>query len=182
MADKKKQTLGRKDRSGKPDEDNWQTPQWLYDQLDAEFKFDFDPCPNYAKFDGLAVETKWGKSNFINPPYNRVDKPRFIQRAYDEWRNGNTCVLLIPAATGTKQFHELILPHAEIRFLKGRVAFVEGGKPRDSKATAKGKHDTMVVIFRAGVYKDARMEAIIKAPKQTDMWGEEVEEEDDPLS
>lgn len=137
-----------KDRSGQPDDDNWQTPQWLYDQLNAEFNFDFDPCPNFATFDGLSPETKWGKSNFINPPYNRVDKPRFIQRAFEEWKNGNTCVLLIPAATGTKQFHELILPHAEIRFLKGRIAFVEGGKPRDSKATKKGKHDSMIVIFR----------------------------------
>jgi len=135
------------DRSGKQNDDHWQTPQWLYDKLDEEFKFDFDPCPNYAEFNGLEIE--WGKSNFVNPPYNRVDKPKFIQKAFDEWKKGKTCVLLIPAATGTKQFHELILPHAEIRFLKGRIAFVEGGKPRDSKATKKGKHDSMVVIFHA---------------------------------
>lgn len=138
----------RKDRSGSADDDHWQTPQWLYDQLDAEFHFDFDPCPNFATFDGLDEKTEWGGVNFINPPYNRVDKPRFIQRAFDEWQKGKTCVLLIPAATGTKQFHELILPHAEIRFLKGRVAFVPGGMPRDGKATAKGKHDSMIVIFR----------------------------------
>lgn len=134
------------DRSGSPDDDNWQTPQWLYDKLDDEFHFDFDPCPNYATFDGLVID--WGKSNFINPPYNRTDKPKFIQKAYDEWKKGNTCVLLIPAATGTKQFHDLILPNAEIRFLRGRVAFVAGGLPRDSKATKKGKHDSMIVIFR----------------------------------
>ena len=134
------------DRSGSPDDDNWQTPQWLYDKLDDEFHFDFDPCPNYATFDGLVID--WGKSNFINPPYNRTDKPKFIQKAYDEWKKGNTCVLLIPAATGTKQFHDLILPNAEIRFLRGRVALVAGGLPRDSKATKKGKHDSMIVIFR----------------------------------
>lgn len=113
------------DRSGAPDDNDWQTPQWLYDKLNAEFHFDFDPCPNYATFDGLAIE--WGKSNFINPPYDRVGKPKFIQKAYDEWRKGKTCVLLIPSATGTKQFHDLILPHAEVRFLRGRVAFVGGG-------------------------------------------------------
>lgn len=146
---KERRPLVAKDRSGQDvPEDNWQTPQWLYDQLNEEFNFDFDPCPNYSTFDGLSPQCEWGKSNFINPPYNRVDKPRFIQRAYDEWRKGKTCVLLIPAATGTKQFHELILPNAEIRFLKGRIAFVEGGLPRDSKATKKGKHDSMIVIFR----------------------------------
>jgi site-specific DNA-methyltransferase (adenine-specific) len=134
------------DRSGKPDDDHWQTPQWLYDKLNDEFNFDFDPCPIYADFDGLEVE--WGKSNFINPPYNRVDKPKFIQKAFEEWQKGSTCVLLIPAATGTKQFHDLMLPNAEIRFLRGRISFVPGGKPRNAKATMKGKHDSMIVIFR----------------------------------
>lgn len=134
------------DRSGKENSDNWQTPQWLYDELDAEFNFDFDPCPNNPTFNGLDID--WGKSNFVNPPYNRIDKPKFIQKAYDEWKKRKTCVLLIPAATSTKQFHDLILPNAEIRFLKGRIAFIEEGKPRDSKATKKGKHDSMIVIFK----------------------------------
>ena len=129
---------GAMDRSGKPASNHWQTPQWLYDELDEEFNFDFDPCPNYADFDGLLIP--WGNSNFVNPPYDRVNKPKFIKKAYDEWLLGKTSVLLIPSSTGTKQFHELILPNAEVRFLKGRIAFVEGGKPRDSKATSKGKH------------------------------------------
>jgi site-specific DNA-methyltransferase (adenine-specific) len=135
-----------KNRDGSLVNDNWATPKWLYDQLDEEFKFDYDPCPLNADFDGLMVE--WGKSNFVNPPYNRVDKPKFIQKAYCEWLLGKTCVLLIPAATGTRQFHELILPHAEIRFLKGRVAF-EGYNSKGKWTTKnKGKHDSMVVIFR----------------------------------
>lgn len=25
--------------------DNWATPDWLYNELNNEFKFDFDPCP-----------------------------------------------------------------------------------------------------------------------------------------
>lgn len=135
-----------KDRSGSEDMDHWQTPQWLYDELNAEFNFDFDPCPINSSFDGLSIE--WGKSNFVNPPYNRVDKPKFIQKAYKEWKKGKTCVMLIPSATGTHQFHDLILPYAEIRFLRGRVAFVSADKPRDTKAAKKGKHDSMIVIFR----------------------------------
>jgi site-specific DNA-methyltransferase (adenine-specific) len=138
------------DRSGKVNDDNWQTPQWLYDELDEEFKFDFDPCPIYAEFDGLIID--WGKSNFINPPYNRKDKPRFIQKAFDEWKKGKTCVLLIPAATSTKQFHELLLPNAEIRFLRGRVAFVPPHLPRDFKVKGRGKHDTMIAILRGKNY------------------------------
>ena len=134
------------DRSGKPDDDHWQTPQWLYDILDEEFKFDFDPCPIHAEFDGLEVE--WGERNYINPPYNRFDKPKFIQKAFEEWKKGKTCVMLLPAATGTKQFHDIILPHARVIFIRGRIAFVPAGLPRDSKETKKGKHDSMIVIFR----------------------------------
>lgn len=132
-----------KTRSGDTEDDHFQTPPDMYRDLDKEFAFDQDPCPLKAKFDGLA--RPWGRSNFINPPYNRRDKPKFIARAYKEWKeNEATCVLLIPAATGTKQFHTLILPHAEIRYIRGRVRFWKDGKP----AKGKGKHDSMIVVFR----------------------------------
>lgn len=133
-------------RDGLPNSDNWETPEWLYNKLNAEFNFDYDPCPLNATFDGL--KTEWGKSNFVNPPYNRVDKPKFIQKAFEEWKKGKTVVLLIPSATGTKQFHELILPNAEIRFLKGRVAF-KGINTKGVYSTKnKGKHDSMICVFR----------------------------------
>ena len=142
-----------KDRSGLQANDHWATPKWLYDELDAEFHFNFDPCPLHADFDGLAID--WGFSNFVNPPYNRIDKPKFIQKAYEQWLIGNGSVLLIPAATGTSQFHDLILPNAEVRFLRGRIAF-EGVNSKGERVTTKvGMHDSMLVIFggseRAGI-------------------------------
>lgn len=136
-----------KNRDGLENSDHWETPEWLYKQLDSEFHFDFDPCPLRSSFDGLGID--WGDSNFVNPPYNRVDKPRFVQKAFDEWKKGKTCVLLIPAATGTKQFHELMLPNAEIRFLRGRVAFKGYNTKGQYSEKNKGKHDSMVVIFRS---------------------------------
>jgi site-specific DNA-methyltransferase (adenine-specific) len=119
----------------------------LYDELNKEFNFYFDPCHLYADFDGLTVD--WGGSNFVNPPYNRIDKPKFIQKAYEEWKKGKTCVLLIPSATGTAKFHDLILPNAEIRFLRGRVSFCGVNTKGEYVTTQKGKHDSMIVIFRA---------------------------------
>lgn len=136
-----------KNRDGSEPNDHWATPKWLYDQLNEEFKFDYDPCPLHADFDGLVIE--WGSSNFVNPPYNRIDKPKFIQKAFDEYLKGKTCVLLIPVATSTKQFHELILPYAEIRFLKGRVAFAGYSDKGEYSEKNKGKHDSMVVIFKS---------------------------------
>ena len=134
-------------RDGNEASNHWETPEWLYNKLNKEFNFDFDPCPLHSTFDGLTTE--WGKSNYINPPYDRILKPKFIQKAFDEWQKGKTCVLLIPSATGTKQFHELILPHAEIRFLKGRIAFKGYNTKGEYSTKNKGKHDSMIIIFRA---------------------------------
>lgn len=131
-----------KTRDGSEQSDHWRTPPEIYTALDAEFHFDFDPCPYKASFNGLIIP--WGRSNFVNPPYNRIDKPRFIRKAFDEWRLGKTCVLLIPAAVSTADFHELILPHAEIRFPRGRIKFIR----EDGTARGKGKHDSMIVIYR----------------------------------
>jgi len=134
-----------KNRDGSMPNDHWETPNYIYDPLNKEFNFDFDPCPIHSTFDGLSVE--WGIRNFVNPPYNRHDKPKFIQKAYDEWTTGKTSVLLIPAATGTSQFHELILPNAEIRFVRGRIAFKGVNTKGEYTETGKGKHDSMICIF-----------------------------------
>jgi len=102
---------------------HWATPKWLYDELNKEFHFDFDPCPLKSGWDGLAMT--WGKSNFINPPYGRGISV-WIDRAYAESCAGKTCVMLLPARTDTKWFHMTILSHAnEIRFIKGRLKFGE---------------------------------------------------------
>ena len=45
-------------RDGLENSDHWATPEWLYEQLNSEFNFDFDPCPINATFDGLKLE--WG--------------------------------------------------------------------------------------------------------------------------
>jgi DNA N-6-adenine-methyltransferase (Dam) len=106
-------------------------------------------CPLNGEllFDGLSVE--WGTSNFCNPPYDRVNKPLFIKKGFEEWKKGKTVVFLLPTSTGTKQFHELILPHAEIRFVKGRISFHGFNTKGEYSTKNKGKHDSMIVIFRA---------------------------------
>lgn len=53
------------------------------------------------------------------------------------------CVCLLPVSTGTNLFHKIILPNAEVRFLKSRVKFLEFG----IKEQKTGTRDSMVVIF-----------------------------------
>lgn len=81
-----------------------------------------------------------GARVFCNPPYGSQIK-KWVEKAYREGTKDNTLVvLLIPARTDTKYFHDFILNRSEIRFVKGRLKFGEG------------KHSapfpSMVVIFR----------------------------------
>lgn len=146
--------------------DNWATPKEFYDKLNAEFGFDFDPCPlNEGEIspqdDGLLK--KWGEVNYINPPYSRALKEAFIKKALEESRDGRLCVMLLPVSTSTKIFHEVIKPNAaEIRFVKGRIPFIgvntKGeyvnwlltdriAPPGVVHVKNSGMHDSMIVIF-----------------------------------
>lgn len=131
--------------------DNWATPKDLYDKLNDEFNFDFDPCPlNEDEItpdkDGLLID--WGKRNFINPPYTRKLKEAFVNRAVEFANQGRLCVMLLPVSTSTALFHDVILPNAkDIRFLRGRVKF-EGINTYGERVTNKaGMHDSMIVVF-----------------------------------
>ena len=103
---------------------HWATPKGLYEKLDLEFNFDFDPCPLYSPvgYDGLT--SVWGSRNFINPPYGR-DIGKWIKKAYEVAQGGVLCVLLIPSRTDTKWWHDYIMKADEIRFIKGRLKFGE---------------------------------------------------------
>ena len=130
--------------------DNWETPIDLYEKLNREFNFDFDPCPICfdeikPENDGLLIE--WGDRNFINPPYSRKLKEAFVCRSLEESKKGKLCVLLIPISTSTKLFHDIIQPNAkEIRFLRGRVRF-KGFCYDGSPSKGAGMHDSMIVVF-----------------------------------
>lgn len=132
--------------------DNWATPKDFYEKLDAEFNFDFDPCPlNVGEItpdkDGLLIP--WGKRNYINPPYSRKLKEAFVKKAIEESKNGKLCVLLLPVSTSTVLFHDYIQPNAkEIRFVRGRIHFLGVNTNGEYVTNKAGMHDSMVVIFK----------------------------------
>jgi len=132
--------------------DNWATPKEFYDKLNAEFAFDFDPCPykhDISKWDGLLIE--WGQRNFINPPYSRKLKEAFVMKAIEESKKGKVCVMLLPVSTSTKLFHEAIQPNAnEIRFVKGRIKFIGVNTKGELVNDKSPMHDSMIVVFGCG--------------------------------
>lgn len=127
--------------------DHWATPKEFYDKLNQEFNFNFDPCPLHSKFDGLVID--WKERNFINPPYSRQLKEKFIKKSFEESQKGKVCVMLLPVSTSTAIFHDIIYPNAEIRFVRGRIAFE--GVNTFGKRVGKGSapmHDSMIIIFK----------------------------------
>lgn len=107
----------------------WETPQYLFDQLDEEFHFTLDPCATdenhkCAKYftkkdDGILQD--WGNDIvFMNPPYGR-EIGEWIRKAYFEGGK-TTVVCLIPSRTDTKWWHNYCM-RGEIRLIKGRLKF-----------------------------------------------------------
>lgn len=130
--------------------DLWTTPRSVFDELDKEFNFTLDTaandsnakCSKYftALDDGLRQD--WSNNIvFCNPPYGKQLKD-WVRKAYEESLKPNTLVvLLIPARTDTKYFHDFILGKASIRFIKGRLKF------GDSKNAAP--FPSMIIIYNS---------------------------------
>lgn len=129
--------------------DHWETPDYIKEDIRNEFGEFFDPCPirhDLSKWNGLEID--WKAVNFINPPYNNKDKVSFIKKAYQESLKGRTSILIIPASTELPVFHDLILPYGEVRFIKGRVRFKGYNSKGIYTEKGTGQSGSMFVIFR----------------------------------
>jgi len=145
-----KQTMNTMMSSKKMD---WQTPQAFFDKLNQEFGFTLDPatngtnalCPKFFTEAQDALAQSWqGETCYVNPPYGRVLK-NWIRKAYEESQDPNTTVvMLIPARTDTKYWHEYVMQASEIRFVQGRLKF--GGGQTDDPAP----FPSAVVVFKGG--------------------------------
>lgn len=130
--------------------DMWETPHDFFDKLDDEFHFTLDVCatPENAKCEKFYTEQDDGLSKpwtgvvWCNPPYGKGIS-RWILAANAARAAGNTVVMLLPARTDTRWFHDLVLGKAEIRFVRGRLKF--GGSNNSAP------FPSMVAVFRNGV-------------------------------
>src|SRR5580704_19528259 len=81
----------------------WLTPHDLMERLNAEFAFDFDPCPYPlpAGFNGLQID--WGQSNYVNPPFGsflqdgkKKGPTAWARKAIAENQKGKRVVMVYP--------------------------------------------------------------------------------------
>jgi len=107
------------------DKNFWETPQKLFDELDAEFHFTLDAaasdenhkCARYFTQNDDGLRQNWeGETVFCNPPYGNKETGLWTEKCYREGQKpGTTVVLLIPARTDRASFHDYVLGNAEIR-------------------------------------------------------------------
>jgi hypothetical protein len=112
--------FGKTDRNS----DHNATPKDLYNELDKEFKFKFDPCPLHGEEnqDGLKIE--WKECNFVNPPFSQVKK--WLKKGIEELKNGKKSVFLITTRSNSRYWEKYVYPYAsEIRFIRNQVKFGE---------------------------------------------------------
>ena len=128
------------------DKDLRPTPQAFFDELNQEFGFTLDvaaspdnaKCDAYFTLEDDGLFQPWSGVCWCNPPYSETHA--WVAKADAESLHGVTTVMLIPAATDTKWFHEFVNKKHEIRFVKGRLKF-EGQKDPAPFAS-------LVVVFR----------------------------------
>lgn len=111
--------------------DQWSTPQQFFNDWAKLFPFTLDVCAGASnakcaryfdrETDGLrqdwAPETCW-----MNPPYGR-EIGRWVRKAYEESQKGATVVCLLPARTDTAWWHDYVIEHAQVAFIRGRIKF-----------------------------------------------------------
>ena len=137
----------------------WQTPRELFNVLDGEFDFDLDAAAsasntlvaNYITQEMDALVTPWlGNSVWCNPPYGRGNEgsasllTSFLKRGYEQSiEHKNTVVMLIPAYTDPKYWRDYCMKAHEIRFLTGRLKFLENGTTKTS-----ARFPSVLIIFK----------------------------------
>jgi phage N-6-adenine-methyltransferase len=138
---------------------DWATPQDFFDKLNGAYgPFTLDAAAsaenykvsNYFDVSADALTQDWaGNTVFLNPPYGRELKD-WVAKAYHEGqKEGTKVVMLIPARTDTKYWHEFVMKADEIRFVKGRLKFGEG--------TNSAPFPSAVVIFKQSAYPAPRI-------------------------
>lgn len=109
--------------------DEYVTPDDLYGELDREFHFDVDvaathenaKCRLYYTKEENGLLCNWAGSVWCNPPYSQNYK--WCEKAFNERRNCENIVMLLPSRTDTKWWHDFVMRAYERRFIRGRVKF-----------------------------------------------------------
>lgn len=128
----------------------WNTPAWLFNELNDEFDFTLDvaasranaKCARFISRYEDALTQEWVGSCWLNPPHER-DLSAWIIKASETAQRGNTVVCLLPVRSDTAWWHAYVQPFSEVRFVRGRLRYRGDRGPVLPLPSA-------VVVFRPG--------------------------------
>lgn len=162
---------------------DWQTPDWLFQALHAEFGFTVDAASFHhnAKLprhwtiveDGLSQD--WNRERvFCNPPYGK-GIGAWVEKAA---RSTSLAVLVVPVRTECHWWCDWAVRANEIRFARGRVHFKlddgRGGNQRGSRPVFA----TAVLVFTGAGGGSARVTSFptprVAARMVAPLFGQEV--------
>ena len=131
--------------------DEWATPRDFFAKLNRRYRFTLDPCataenatcPLYFTRADDGLKQDWGTHRvFCNTPYGG-QIGAWASKCFEASRAGPKVVLLVPARTDARWFHEWIQEKADaFYFVRGRLRF---GQARHS-----APFPSMVVLYGWG--------------------------------
>ena len=121
---------------------DWETPPDIFERCNSIWHFNLDAassdenalCDRHYTLKDDGLNLSWGGSQgrvWCNPPYGR-EIGKWVKKAYEESLLGTIVVMLLPARTDTKWFHDYVLRADEIVLLKGRLKFRINGVEQNS--------------------------------------------------
>lgn len=146
----------------------WETPQLWWEKLNEIYQFNYDlaaspenaKTENYFTFEDNSLVQDWGQLEgwqWLNPPYGRLIKD-WVKKASDTILNETASnfkgiIMLIPARTDTKYWHDYIFSNSkiEVQFVRGRLYFEKNGVKSDS-----APFPSALVIFKKSERGNAR--------------------------
>lgn len=142
--------------------DLWQTPYILFSGFESEFDIDTDVaasdknhlCSNYLTEKNDALKSVWGKSNWCNPPYSNITP--WVNKAIEQHQLGKTVVMLVPADTSVKWFKLAYNSCNEVRFISGRLSFINA----DTQKPVNGNNKGSVIFVWNGKYKTGQYHTV----------------------
>ncbi len=133
----------------------WRTPPYLFGTFHERYGFDKDVAasddnhllPDYLteEMDALDPSTPWGTFNWCNPPYSDISP--WVNRAIAEHVIGNSTAMLVPADTSTVWFRNAWETANEVRFISGRIAFLNADTGKPVSNNNKG---SVLFVWHAG--------------------------------
>lgn len=120
--------------------DDYETPPWFFDLLQKQFKLTTDmACDSKnCKIEGSpmfdkgfdALEEDWSQfkgTKYVYPPFSKPYFSQFIQKAHQEWRKGESSIVLVPVKTISVDYFQSYKPPL-IHLVYPRLKFLYNGR------------------------------------------------------